>query len=71
MKMIVEQNRSFVKDTDSKAVINSDRKAYIAYMQRIRQKQKYNDKLRDVVREINNLKAEMYEIKELLLKVVK
>ena len=71
MKMIVEQNRSFVKDTDSKAVINSDRKAYITYMQRVRQKQKDNDRFRDVVREINNLKAEMYEIKELLLKVVK
>jgi len=71
MKMIVEQNRSFVKDTDSKAVINSDRKAYITYMQRVRQKQKDNDRFRDVVREINNLKAEMYEIKQLLLKVVK
>lgn len=71
MKMIVEQNRSFVKDTDSKAVINSDRKAYITYMQRVRQKQKDNDRFRDVVREINNLKAEMYEIKNLLLKVVK
>jgi len=71
MRRTVEQNRSFVKDTTSQAVINSDRKAYIAYMQRIRQKQKDNDKLRDVVREINNLKAEMYEIKELLLKVVK
>ena len=69
--MIVEQNRSFVKDTDSKAVINSDRKAYITYMQRVRQKQKDNDRFRDVVREINNLKAEMYEIKQLLLKVVK
>ena len=69
--MIVEQNRSFVKDTDSKAVINSDRKAYITYMQRVRQKQKQNDKLRDVVREINILKTEMYEIKELLLKVIK
>ena len=69
--MIVEQNRSFVKDTDSKAVINSDRKAYITYMQRVRQKQKDNDRFRDVVREINNLKAEMYEIKNLLLKVVK
>ena len=71
MKMIVEQNRSFVKDTESKAVINSDRNAYNLYMQRIKHKQKQNDKLRDVVREINILKNEMYEIKELLLKVVK
>ena len=71
MKMIVEQNRSFVKDTDSKAVINSDRKAYITYMQRVRQKQKDNDRFRDVVREINNLKAELSEIKELLGKLVK
>ena len=71
MRRTVEQNRSFVKDTTTQAVINSDRKAYLAYMNRIRQKQEQNDKLRDVVRDINSLKAEMYEIKELLLKVVK
>ena len=71
MRRTVEQNRSFVKDTTTQAVINSDRKAYLAYMNRIRQKQEQNDKLRDVVRDINSLKAEMYEIKELLQKVVK
>ena len=71
MKRVVEQNRSFVKDMRTNAVVNSDRKAYLAYMKRIRQKQEQNDKLRDVVRDINSLKAEMYEIKELLLKVVK
>ena len=71
MKRVVEQNRSFVKDMRTNAVVNSDRKAYLAYMNRIRQKQEQNDKLRDVVRDINSLKAEMYEIKELLLKVIK
>jgi hypothetical protein len=34
------------------------------------QKRKQQDQLRDTVREINNLKNEMYEIKELLKKVV-
>lgn len=71
MRRTVEQNRSFVKDTTTQAVINSDRKAYIAYMKRVREKQKDNDKLRDIIRDVNSLKAEMYEIKELLLKVVK
>ena len=71
MRRTVEQNRSFVKDTTTQAVINSDRKAYIAYMKRVREKQKENDKLRDIIRDVNSLKAEMYEIKELLLKVVK
>ena len=71
MKRVVEQNRSFVKDMKTNAVVNSDRKAYLTYMQRARQKQEQNDKLRDVVRDINILKIEMYEIKELLKKVVK
>jgi len=71
MRRTVEQNRSFVKDTTTQAVINSDRKAYIAYMKRVREKQKDNDKLRDIIRDVNSLKSEMYEIKELLLKVVK
>jgi hypothetical protein len=71
MKRVVEQNRSFVKDMKTNAVVNSDRNSYNAYMQRVRQKQEQNDKLRDVVRDINILKIEMYEIKELLKKVVK
>lgn len=71
MRRTVEQNRSFVKDTTTQAVINSDRKAYIAYMKRVREKQQENDKFRDIIRDVNSLKAEMYEIKELLLKVVK
>ncbi len=71
MKRVVEQNRSFVKDMKTNAVVNSDRSSYNAYMQRVRQKQEQNDKLRDVVRDINILKIEMYEIKELLKKVVK
>ena len=71
MRRTVEQNRSFVKDTTTHGVINSDQKAYLDYMQRVRKKQEQNDKLRDVVRDINILKIEMYEIKELLKKVVK
>jgi hypothetical protein len=34
-------------------------------------RRKQQDELRDTVREINNLKNEMFEIKELLKKVVK
>jgi hypothetical protein len=40
-------------------------------MQRVREARKSNDDLKFAVREINNLKAELTEIKQLLGKLVK
>ena len=69
MRRTVEQNRSYTKDMKSHAVINSDRSAYLTYMQRVKEAQKSNDELKYAVREVNNIKAELKEIKELLIKV--
>ena len=69
MKRTVEQNRSYVKDTRTHAVVNSDRSAYLVYMSRIKSARQSEDNLKSAVREINILKAELKEIKELLVKV--
>lgn len=71
MRKVVEQNKSFIKDTTSRAVVNRDYQAYVNYMQHIRKKQQENDRMRDMIRDINSLKTEMYEIKDLLKKVIK
>ena len=65
----VEGHRTLVRETGSNAIVNTDRNAYTIYMQRIREARKSNDDLKFAVREINTLKTELKEIKELLIKV--
>jgi hypothetical protein len=66
----VEGHNNLVRETDSKAIINTDKTAYRQYMKAMEQKRKQKDQLRDAVREINSLKCEMHEIKSLLLQLV-
>ena len=62
----VEGHSDLVRDTQSGAVINRNRSAFEKAKQRSREVQKRNDELRDATREINNLKCEMHEIKDML-----
>ena len=70
MRKVVEQDRSFIKDTKTQAIVNSDKKGYLAYMQRVTQKNKESDKLREMIRDINTLKAELREVKSLITRVL-
>ena len=67
----VEGYRTLVRESGSNAIINTDKIAYLNYMKRIREARKSNDDLKNACREINNLKTELREIKELLIKAVK
>ena len=66
----VENHPNLVRDTNSRAIINTDMTAYRAAVARARAANEQKDVLRDAVRDINNLKCEMHEIKSLLLKLV-
>ena len=66
----VEGHSDLIKDMHSKAVINTNRSAYLAAVQRKKALQQQKDELRDATREINILKCEMHEIKSLLIKLV-
>ena len=66
----VEGHEHLVRDMNSKAIINTSRSAYIAAVTRSRSVQKQKDELRDATRQINILKSEMHEIKNLLVKLV-
>lgn len=66
----VKGHSNLVRDIKSHAIVNTNRNTYELYMKSQMQKRKQQDQLRDTVREINNLKNEMYEIKELLKKVI-
>ena len=66
----VEDNPNLARDKNSRAVVNTNMIAYKAAVERSRVVQKNKDELRDAVRDINNLKSEMHEIKNLLLQIV-
>lgn len=66
----VEGHEHLVRDMGSKAIVNTNRFAYMAAVERSKNAQKAKDELRDATREINILKCEMHEIKSLLIKLV-
>ena len=66
----VEGHNNLVRETRSHAIINSDTNGYSVYMQRVRAREQQGDQIRNAVKEINTLKAELREIKGLLKKVV-
>ena len=66
----IEGHSDLIKDMHSKAVINTNRSAYLAAVHRKKNLIAQKDSLRDATREINILKSEMHEIKTLLVKLV-
>ena len=66
----VEGHEHLVRDMGSKAIVNTNKYAYIAAVERSQNAQKAKDELRDATREINTLKSEKHEIKSLLLQLV-
>ena len=66
----VEGHSNMVRETTSNAIINTDKSAYQIHVQRIKEARQSSNDLRNAVRDINNLKAEMFEIKSLLKQIV-
>ena len=67
----VDGHTHLVRDVNSNAIINTNKTDYQLYMQRVKVRERQSDKLRGAVKEINNLKKELREIKELVKKIVK
>ena len=70
-KVKVEGFESLVRDVKSNAIVNTNRSEFKMYMARIRAREKHGDEIRNAVKEINTLKAELREIKSLLQEVTK
>ena len=62
----VEGHSDLVKDTKTHAVINTNKNAYVSYKKRLQEAQRQRDEIRNATREINTLKCEMHEIKDML-----
>ena len=64
--MKVEGHADLVRDTNSGAIINRNRNAYEIAKRRAAEAQKQRDEIRSANTEINTLKCEMHEIKDML-----
>ena len=63
----VEGHTHLVRDLKSQAIVNTDSAAYAQYMARKTSQKKKNDEIRGVIRDVNELRTEMREIKDLLI----
>ena len=65
----VEGHTDLVRDTNTNAIVRTSNE-YSVYMKRVKDREKGADKMRMVCSEINNLKAELREIKGLIKELV-
>ena len=70
-KLKVEGQSNLVRDSHNKAIINTNASEYQLYMARISQRKSQSDQIKGACREINNLKKELLEIKNLIKEVIK
>ena len=66
----VEGKSGFYRDSDSPAIINKDKKAYIAYMERKKVVENKNNELDQMKEDLDNVKNELGDIKGLLSTIV-
>ena len=62
----VQGYSNLVRDTRSNAIVNKDKNAYNIAKRRAEEAQRQRDEIRGATREINNIKCEMHEIKDML-----
>ena len=65
----VKGHTHLVRDLISQAIINTDSDAYARYMARKAKQAKKDDEVRKVIRDVNEIKSEMFEIKKLLKEI--
>ena len=66
----VEGKIGLYRDSDSTAIINRDKKSYLDYMKRKKIAEEKNSELGKMKEDLNNVKGELGEIKDLLSTLV-
>ena len=66
----VKGHTHLVRDLKSQAIINTDSNAYARYMARKAKQSKKDDEVRDVIRDVNELKTGLRAIKNLLVEII-
>jgi len=66
----VEGKFGLYRDSDSTAIVNRDKKAYLEYMKRKKVMENKNNDLNQMKEDLDNVKGEIGEIKDLLSTLV-
>jgi len=66
----VEGKSGLYRDSDSTAIVNRDKKAYLAYMERKKIVEGKNSELNQMKEDLDNVKSELGDIKGLLSTLV-
>jgi len=59
-----------VREVSSNGIVNTNMSEYETYMKRIKSREEHGDQIRSAVKDINNLKTELREIKGLLKEII-
>ena len=62
----VKEHRTLARDTESGAIVNMDRSAYLNAVERHKNKEKQKKIIQDNTKDINSIKSEISEIKTML-----
>jgi len=62
----VKDHRNLARDTESGAIVNIDRSAYLNAVERHKNKEKQKKIIQDNTKDINSIKSEISEIKTML-----
>ena len=66
----VEGKSGLYRDSDSTAIVNKDKKAYLDYMQRKKIAENKSDEFNKMKEDLDNVKGELGDIKDLLSTLV-
>jgi hypothetical protein len=67
----IKNNEGLVRDTHSKAILNTDKRALNEYLIKAQLAKKQNEEKEEAKLRLHNLEKEMLEIKSLLMEIVK
>lgn len=65
----VKDSDNLIRDLDSNAIISTDLDAYDQYVENYKRIYNSNKKLSDIENDVNKIKSELNDIKQLLLKI--
>ena len=69
-RLKVEGHTHLVREVSSSGIVNTNTNEYQLYMKRIKSREQHGDQIRTAVKDINNLKTELREIKGLLKEII-
>ena len=69
-RLQVKGHSHLVREVSSGGIVNTNVNEYQLYMKRIKAREQHGDQIRNAVKDINNLKTELREIKGLIKELI-